>query len=189
VKRFVFISSCAVHDRILDDRPLDERHPTWTASHYGAYKAAVEQFVYSFGFGQEYPICAIRPTGVYGVNHPVHQSKWYDLITRVVRGESVTCESGGKEVHAADVAKAISVLLEAEARQIRGEVFNCYDRYISQHEVASIAKRLSSSSAQIHGQATLPKHQIETGKIQALGMRFGGETILESTIDGLIKAE
>lgn len=188
VKRFIFISSCAVHDRILDDRPLDETHPTWAASHYGAYKAAVEQFVYSFGLGQEYSICAIRPTGVYGANHPVDQSKWFDLIAQVVRGESVTCDSGGKEIHAADVAKAISVLLKAEASQIRGEVFNCYDRYISQYEVASIAKRLSGSSAQLHGQITLPKHQIETGKIQALGMRFGGEPILESTIEALVKA-
>ena len=36
LQRFVFISTCAVHDRILDDRPLDERHPLWPASHYGA---------------------------------------------------------------------------------------------------------------------------------------------------------
>jgi nucleoside-diphosphate-sugar epimerase len=188
VKRFIFISSCAVHDKILDDRPLDETHPTWAASHYGAYKAAVEQFVYSFGLGHEYPICAVRPTGIYGVNHPLHQSKWFDLVRRVVRGESVTCDSGGKEVHAADVAKTISLLLESEASRIRGEVFNCYDRYISQYEVASLAKRLSGSGAQIHGQATSPKNQIETGKIRSLGMRFGGEPLLESTIEALVNS-
>src|SRR4051812_37120812 len=27
VARFIFISTCAVHDRILPDRPLDETHP------------------------------------------------------------------------------------------------------------------------------------------------------------------
>ncbi|MGD0898333.1 MAG: NAD-dependent epimerase/dehydratase family protein [Thermoguttaceae bacterium] len=36
VGRFVFISTCAVHEKIFDDRPLDETHPTWAASHYGA---------------------------------------------------------------------------------------------------------------------------------------------------------
>ena len=38
VERFVFISTCAVHDRILDDRPLDEAHPLWSLTHYGATK-------------------------------------------------------------------------------------------------------------------------------------------------------
>ena len=51
VPRFVFISTCAVYDTILDDRPLDETHPMWPASHYGAHKAALEEFVYSYGRG------------------------------------------------------------------------------------------------------------------------------------------
>ena len=189
VNRFVFISSCAVHEKILDDRPLDETHPTWTARHYGAYKAAVEQFVYSFGLGQEYPICALRPTGVYGADHPLRESKWYDLIARVLSGQSVTCESGGKEVHASDVARAVSLLLEADEARVRGEVFNCYDRYISQYDVASMAKRISGSNAPIQGQTKTPKHQIETGKIRALGMRFGGEEKLEATIEQLVKGQ
>src|SRR5262245_55323542 len=32
VGRFVFISTCAVHEKILDDRPLDETHPLWPTS-------------------------------------------------------------------------------------------------------------------------------------------------------------
>jgi len=101
--RFVFISTCAVHEKILDDRPLDETHPLWPASHYGAYKAAVEAFVHSYGFGQGYNICALRPSGVYGLARPAEHSKWFDLVRRVVRGEPVECRGGGKEVHAADV--------------------------------------------------------------------------------------
>ena len=52
IARFIHISTCAVHDVILDDRPLDETHPLWPKSHYGAHKAALEAFVHSFGFGQ-----------------------------------------------------------------------------------------------------------------------------------------
>ena len=189
VDRFVFISTCAVHERILDDRPLDETHPTWNASHYGAHKAAIEQFVYSFGLGHGYPICALRPTGVYGIDHPLHESKWFDLVSRVVRGDSLTCDRGGKEVHAADVAKAVGLLLSADQERVRGAIFNCYDRYVSHHEVASIAKRITGSRATIHGQATSPKHQIETDKIRSLGMRFGGQQKLEATIETLVKAQ
>jgi nucleoside-diphosphate-sugar epimerase len=186
VSRFVFISSCAVHEKILDDRPLDETHPTWAASAYGAQKAAIEQFVYSFGLGEEYPICALRPTGVYGADHPAEQSKWFDLVGRVVRGETVNCDSGGKEVHAEDVAEAASLLLNADAAAIRGQAFNCYDRYVSLFEVASIAQRLSGSAAEIRGHQTTPKNQIETGKLRALGMQFGGTAALESTIKQLV---
>ena len=188
VSRFVFVSSCAVHDKILDDRPLDETHPTWSASHYGAYKAAVEQFVYSFGLGHDYPICAVRPTGVYGLEHPIERSKWFDLVGEVVRGNPVTCDSGGKEVHAADVARAIGLLLQADEKEICGQVFNCYDRYVSKYEVATLAKQHSGSESSIHGQATTPKHQIETEKIRSLGMNFGGDAQLEETIAALVRA-
>jgi NAD(P)-dependent dehydrogenase (short-subunit alcohol dehydrogenase family) len=86
VARFVFISTCAVQDVILDDRPLDEAHPLWPQSHYGAHKAAIEKFVHSYGLGQGYPICALRPTGVYGVNHPIEDSKWFDWCARSFAG-------------------------------------------------------------------------------------------------------
>ncbi|MCH7688779.1 MAG: NAD(P)-dependent oxidoreductase, partial [Planctomycetes bacterium] len=159
VGRFVFISTCAVHEKILDDRPLDEAHPLWATSHYGAHKAAIEKFVHSYGHGLGYPICALRPTGVYGVMRPVEQSKWFDLVRAIVRGDDVDCQRGGKEVHAADVARAAGVLLKADDAAICGEAFNCYDRYISEYDVATLAKQLSGSSSRISGERTRPKHQ------------------------------
>ncbi len=183
--RFVAVSTCAVHDKILEDRPLDETHPLWATSHYGAHKAAIEQFVHSFGLGQDYPICAVRPTGVYGLAHPAENSKWFDLISAVVREENVECSRGGKEVHAADVAKAIDILLTADG--INGEAYNCCDRYVSDFHVATLAKELSGSSAQVSGESKQPKHQIETGKIQSLGMRFGGEELLRQTVAELVE--
>jgi nucleoside-diphosphate-sugar epimerase len=75
VPRFVHISTCAVHDVILGDRPLDETHPLWPNSHYGAHKAALEAFVHSYGLGQGWPICALRPTGIYGLAQPPQDSR------------------------------------------------------------------------------------------------------------------
>ena len=187
VKRFIFVSTCAVHEKILDDRPLDETHPLWAYTHYGAHKAAIEKFVHSYGYGQHFPICAIRPTGIYGVADPVSDSKWYSLVQSVAAGEAVNVQGGGKEVNVADVAKGIQVLMNADESAITGESFACYDRYISQHEVATIAKRLSGSKAKIIGEPTTPKHEIETGKIRGLGMQFGGTKLLENTIGRLIE--
>jgi len=184
VSRFVYLSSCAVHEEILDDRPLDETHPLWPRTHYGAHKAAVEKFVHSYGLGAGYPICALRPTGVYGVRQPIEHSKWYKLVQRVVRGETVDCVRGGKEVHAADVARAVELLLDAKG--IAGQVYSCYDRYISEFDVATFVKEISGSSSLIQGGQTRPRHQIVSDKIRNLGMKFGGHNLFEQTLRELI---
>jgi nucleoside-diphosphate-sugar epimerase len=182
VGRFVFISTCAVYDQILADRPLDEAHPLWPASHYGAHKAAIEAFVHSHGLGQGYPICALRPTGIYGLARPASRSKWHDLIHAVASGRPVECRKGGKEVHAADVARASSLLLKADPSALAGQSFNCYDMYISEHDVAHLARQLTGSPSEILGDPPRPKHQIDTRKLAGLGMTFGGRPLLEQTI-------
>jgi nucleoside-diphosphate-sugar epimerase len=188
VGRFVFISSCSVHEVILGDRPLDETHPLWPTNPYGAHKAALEMFVHSYGLGQGWPVCALRPTGIYGLNHPPSKSRWYDLVGQVLRGEHIATPRGGKEVHAADVAKAVEILLGADAKTIAGQAYNCYDRYVAEEEVARIAKEISGSSSVIESLNRGPKNQIQTGKLCALGMTFGGEPLLRRTVAELVAA-
>lgn len=188
VPRFVFISTCAVHDVILQDRPLDETHPLWPKSHYGAHKAALEKFVHSYGLGEGWPICALRPTGIYGVAHPASDSRWYDLVGQVLRNEPISSALGGKEVHAADVAEAVDVLLLADTKTIAGQAYNCYDCYVAEREVARIAKELAGSSSEIADLNRGPKNQIVTGNLRALGMTFGGEALLRQTVAELVEA-
>ena len=171
VSRFVYLSTCAVHEVILGDRPLDEAHPLWPTSHYGAHKAALEAFVHS-----------------YGLAHPPQDSRWYDLVGRVLRGEQVESARGGKEVHALDVARAVELLLRADAQRVAGQSFNCYDLYVSEEQVARIAKELTGSASAISDLNRGPKHQIDTAKIHALGMTFGGEALLRRTVQELIDA-
>ena len=187
VPRFVFISTCAVHDVILQDRPLDESHPLWPKSHYGAHKAALEKFVHSYGLGEGWPICALRPTGIYGLAHPACDSRWFDLVGQVLRNESVASALGGKEVHVADVAKAVEVLILADAKTIAGQSYNCYDCYVSEQQVAGIAKELAKSSSEIADLNRGPKNQIVTSKLRALGMMFGGEALLRQTVAELVQ--
>jgi nucleoside-diphosphate-sugar epimerase len=189
VSRFVFVSTCAVHEVILDDRPLDEAHPLWPTSHYGAHKAALEKFVHSYGLGQGWPVCALRPTGIYGLAHPAAASRWFDLVGQVVRGEPIATAGGGKEVHAADVARAVGLLLRADAAAVAGQAFNCCDRYVAEEHVARIAKDLSGSPSEIAGLSRGPKHQIDTGKLRGLGMHFGGDELLRRTVGELVAAQ
>ncbi len=188
VCRFIFISTCAVHEVILPDRPLDETHPLWPTTHYGAHKAAIEKFIHAWGLGEGWPICALRPTGIYGVAHPVERSRWYDIVRRVARGEAFSSDRGGKEVHASDVAKAVEILLDAEADVVRGQAYNCYDIYVAERTVAEIAKGLSGSTADVDGDNRGPRNQIDTTKLRRLGMNFGGEGLLRETVAQLLCA-
>ena len=187
VGKFIFISTCAVHEKILEDRELDEAHPLWPKSHYGAHKAAIEKFIHSYGLGMGYPICSLRPTGIYGIAHPPGESKWYEIVRAIACGETVVCSKGGKEVHVSDVAKAVKLLIDTPSEKLIGEAFNCYDQYISEWDIATITKRLTNSNATITGEQTQPKHQISTKKLEALGMKFRGAPLLENTIEALLR--
>jgi nucleoside-diphosphate-sugar epimerase len=188
VARCVFLSTCAVHEVILEDRSLDETHPLWPTSHYGAHKAAIEKFVHSYGLGQGWPICALRPTGIYGLAYPPAVSRWFDLVGQVLRHDPIASAKGGKEVHAADVARAVELLISAPAQAITGQAFNCYDQYVAEEHVAQLAKELVGSSSTIASLNRGPKHQIETGKLRALGMTFGGGPRLRQTVEELVAA-
>ncbi len=187
VPRFVFISTCALHEVILEDRKLDEAHPLWPLTHYGAHKAAIEKFIHSYGLGEGYEICSVRPTGIYGLSRPVGRSKWYELVQSVKRGEPIVSEKGGKEVHAGDVAKAVGLLLTAKG--IAGQAYNCYDRYVAVQEVAQIAKEITGSGSEIATGNTGAKHQIDTSKLRALGMEFGGVKRLTETVREMLDGE
>ena len=63
----------------------------------------------------------------------------------MIRGEPVASTRGGKEVHAADVARAVGLLLQTDAERIAGQAFNCCDLYISEEQVARIAQALTGS--------------------------------------------
>ncbi len=86
------------------------------------------------------------------------------------------------------MARAAGVLLKADEKAVTGEAFNCYDRYISEYDVATLAKRLSGSSSRISGGQTRPKHQIVTDKLRAVGMEFGGDALFEKTVSELVDA-
>lgn len=185
VNRFVFLSTCAVHDHILDDRPLDETHPLWANSHYGAHKGAIEKFVHSYGLGVGFPICALRPTGIYGVMPDPERSKWFGLVRDISQGKPVTVTRGGKEVHVSDVARAIALLLRADG--VSGQAYSCYDRYISEFDVATMTREICGSQSEIVGEQKRPKHEIDSSKIKKLGMTFGGDRILRKTVEQLLE--
>ena len=187
VNKIIFVSSCAVHEKILDDRPLDEAHPLWAGTHYGAQKAAIEKFVHSYGIGEGLNICAIRPPAIYGIDKPIEKSRWYGLAKAIAAHETVQARGGGKLVHVADVAKAIRLLLQLES--IAGECFTCCEGYLSNYDVAIKLKEIAKSNSKIEGEPGKPKHAIDDSKFREIGMEYGGEQQLSDTLNRLLQLQ
>ena len=181
----MFISTCAVHDQILDDRLLDESAPAVVADPLrcaqGRHRTVRAQLWVRCRFSD----LRLRQTGIYGIDRPATRSRWYRLVNNVVQGRAVECRRGGKEVHVSDVAKAAPLLLRVPG--VAGEVFNCYDRYVSEYEVAQLAAQCAGATRCVSGERTRPKHEIQTGKIRQLGLEFGGEPLLRQTISDMVQ--
>lgn len=97
------------------------------------------------GWVAVFSICAMRPTGIYGLANPLENSKWFKLVEAVVRGADVQVSKGGKEVHVDDVALAIELLLGIDG--VEGHADSCCDRYISEFDVAKVAKEIANSTS------------------------------------------
>ena len=181
-KQFIFISTGAVHERILDDRPLDEAHPLWPGSTYGAYKAAVEAFLPAYREQFGFNACAFRPTSVYGLHltRPA-ASQWFGLVRGILRGENFASERGGKIVHVEDVAQAV---VRAVGRDdVAGEVYELTDCHIYDQTVAEFARQAAGSDATIEDlKGSGPRHQIVSDKARAalrLGLNRGRDGVRE----------
>lgn len=185
VQRFIYLSSGAVHETVLGDRPLDESHPRLPSTLYGATKGAVELLIRQYGVSTSLQTATIRPTSIYGAASPIENSKWFDLIQSIrycgPGDNERRAEGGSKTVHAADVAKATLLLIQSPQLQ-SGDVYNCCERMISNFEVANRAKKLLGKDCKITGVPKQPKHLMDTRKLQSLGMTYGGEELLNQTI-------
>ena len=71
---------------------------------------------------------------------------------------------------------------------IAGQAYNCYDSYVSEEMVATIAKEITGSESAVEPFGKTPKHQIDTSKLRALGMEFGGPALLEQTVGQMLDA-
>ena len=184
VRQFAFISSCAVHHDILQDRPLDETHPTRPNTPYGAYKAAVEPFLVAYHHQHGMNTSTWRPAAVYGLDPKLKKSQWYDVIDAVRKGEPVDTDAGGKVTHVQDIADAVTLAMGDGS--VAGQVYDLVEGYVYRQEVAEIARRLSGSDADVADRkGSGPKNTFETAKAVAFFDRHGNATGLRRGTAGV----
>lgn len=182
--QFIFVSSGAAYAEILRDRKLDENHPTWPDSLYGAYKASVEPFLkaYHTQFGMN--ISSFRPVAVYGIAPDLNESRWIDLVRAVKDGKAISTPAGGKIVHVQDVADALT--LAVGDGQVAGHFYNLVDRHMYWQVAAEIAKELTGSSSEITDRKGLgPKNTYDTQSTVEFFERHGNHIGIRRGLDGV----
>jgi nucleoside-diphosphate-sugar epimerase len=145
VTQVVFVSSLDVYGQILQDRLLDEAHPTWPASLYGGFKAAIEMHLKVYHAAHKMNASSWRPATMYGLNPELDRSHWFDLVKQVKQGQTVTTDKRGTVVHVQDVADALALAVGDPA--VSGEFVNLVDQDIVWRDVAEVARSLSRSYA------------------------------------------
>jgi nucleoside-diphosphate-sugar epimerase len=190
VRRFVFLSSRAVHSTTETGRLLDETHPVSPDTHYGAYKAAVEAFLRSFRYQHGMLTFGVRATGVYGVTRPIERSKWWELILSTLEGKIDTRPKGGTEVFGGDVARTVWALL-SHPDDIVGKlnVVHLSDLYVTNADIVRLTRRIANLAPQpTWPQSSSPSNPLECTVLRDLGIQLGGITRLEATVEELVKA-
>lgn len=186
VQRAVILSSRAVYGRQAPGAVLTEDIQTAPDTHYGAVKSALEAFASSLARQDGWPVCALRPTGIYGVTTPVDKSKWYGLVGDMLSGLPGPAR-GGTEVHGADVAAAINLLLAASEEAVAGQAFNCSDLYVTTRDIAAIVRDRSGHTIDIPHQPDDAGrfNAMDCTRLTGLGMVFGGEPLFRRTVEDL----
>lgn len=184
VGQFLFVSSVSVYHEILQDRPLDENHPTWPFSVYGAYKAAVEPHLKAYTITYEMNCSAWRPAAIYGVDPDLARSQWYTLVKAARDGGSVDTAQGGKITHVQDVADALTLAIGDASTA--GQFYNLVDRHIYWQQAAEFAKEITGSSATIvDRKGPGPRNNFDTRKAVDFFNRHGNATALRRGMDGV----
>ncbi len=184
VEQFIFISSGAAYAEILQDRKLDENHPTWPDSLYGAGKASVEPFLKAYHKQFGINTSSWRPVAVYGIAPELNKSRWIDLVRGVREGRTVSTPEGGKIVHVEDVADALT--LAVGDAEVAGRLYNLVDRHMYWQQAAEFARDLTNSPAQIEDRkGPGPKNTYDTSSTVAFFEKHGNRVGIRRGLDGV----
>lgn len=173
VQRTVFLSSRAVYDGLEIGTVLTEELALSPTSLYGEIKLACEHALSTLS-GQDFVTASLRATGIYGEFRP---NKWDDLIADTLVGKPVAPRAG-TEVHGADVALAVQLMLTMDASSISAQSFNISDVTV---DTRTILERLGLS-AQLVALAALSANAMATEKIRRMGWRPGGMRRFDETM-------
>ena len=185
VAKFIFLSSRAVFDGCqISGRTVDDTDEPVPVNHYGLLKWSSELLANLY---DDMTFCSLRPTGIYGLTWPRNRTKWWDLVTDsqlLDRDLSSLSNSVYTEVHGADVATAVLLLLQQQHGDVHGRAFNCSDILVSEQYLVQRCQSLLNGLPTDPSNDKLqpPINTMGTADLTRLGWRGGGVKKLRQTL-------
>ena len=187
VERAVIMSSRAVFGKHSKSTVNDESTVA-PDTLYGKLKATEERQVQIAVRNKTLDVACLRATGVYGRLAKPSASKWFDYCTKIHKGEPLTEVDGGTQVHGADVAQAIWILLTTPKGSLNGQAFNCSDQWISTRMIARTLNDLTRQNLPLPD--PIPTRHLSgimhSNGLRRLGWQPGGYAQFKATLERLL---
>lgn len=185
VERCIFLSSRAVYGAHPAGTVLTEGAACHPESLYGTLKLETERQLALLGT-DGFKTASLRVTGVYGAPGKGASHKWQALFDDYLQGRPVAPRAG-TEVHGDDVAAAVRLVLEAEARRLPASVFNVSDILVDSRTILEIVREITGCTNDLPEPAALADfNAMDCDRLRALGWTPGGLPRLRETIEMLL---
>lgn len=126
IERFIHISSSEVYGTARSEL-MAEEHPLMPMSPYASAKAGADRLVYSYWATYGMPVVIIRPFNNYGPYQHLEKAM-PRFITSCILSDSIRVHGDGSAsrdyIFVEDVCRAIDIIMHADIKVVRGEVFN-----------------------------------------------------------------
>lgn len=120
VSRFIHVSSSEVYGT-AQYTPMDERHPTWPETVYGAAKLAGEAYARAAWRTHGFPVTVVRPFNTYGPRSHFEGDSGEILprtIVRALAGKSAVIYGDGQQtrdfLHVSDTARGLATIASSD---------------------------------------------------------------------------
>lgn len=183
VSRAVFLSSRAVYgSRWPTGVLLEEAAVPRPDTLYGEVKLVGEHELERLSGSATFCGVSLRLTGVYGSAGKGAANKWDGLFRDYLAGRQVPVRVG-TEVHGADVASAVLLMLESPADAVRGRVFNVSDVTVDTRDILEVVQAAKQVSHPLPPASDkIPVNAMSTAWITALGWRPGGMALFRQAV-------
>lgn len=179
VARVIFLSSRAVYDGHPPGTLLTEDMMPRPTSVYGDVKWQAEQALTALSDAR-FSTAAVRATGIYG---PSDDHKWSALFAAFLAGQHIGSRSG-TELHGADLAGAVRILLDCNS----GGAFNASDILLDRHDLLARVAAIAGTSHAPPAPAKDPVSVMRCDRLRTLGWHPSGWAGLERELPELVQS-
>ncbi|RYH11808.1 NAD(P)-dependent oxidoreductase [Tropicimonas sp. IMCC6043] len=185
VERILFLSSRAVYGDYPPGTRLTEQLPPRPDTLYGAVKLQAEQALAKM-HAPGLATASLRATGVYGPPGPGQRHKWADLFEEFRDGRNIAPRVAS-EVHGADLAVAIRLLLTAPPDLLGGRSFNVSDMLLDRRDLLAELAALTGITTPLpdRGNAACVSRMTCT-RLRSLGWQPGGIDRLRASLPAML---